>query len=616
MKDWQIVLELIRFRPGLFGITILFAALGQLAQQAPALVTREFFNVLTNNAPVRFDLWALVALLAMSGLAEIVVRFGVSWTRATFQFTAMALMRLNIFRHVLRQPGARPMPTSPGESISRFGGDLDEIGMFFRLLEMLIGHSIASIVAVFIMVSINPLIALVAFTPLLLVALIANLTHQRVQHYRRLRRRAAARVVGFVAETFGAAQSVKVAGREAPVIREFERLNETRRKAALKDRVFEEVQRSTYYNAVNIGTGVVLILSAGAMRDGSFTLGDFALFVFYLERMTQFMRMFGFTLSRYKQIGISIDRVEWLLGGAPRRIMVEHNPVWLDGKLPGIPPLSVDEEDRLHALEIEGLGYQHPGSRNGIDNINLRLERGSFTVITGRIGAGKTTLLRTLQGLLPPDSGEIRWNGRRVEHLAEFFVPPHTAYTPQVPRLFSDPLRDNILMGIPEKDADIPEAIRSAVMERDLKELDDGLNTLVGPRGVRLSGGQMQRTAASRMFVREPELLIFDDLSSALDVVTEQKLWNRVFARDGATCLAVSHRKAALRRADQIIVMKDGRIHAQGRLEDLLQHCSEMRRLWEGDISEEVRNGNGNGRSLLQPAGLATAAAQPKRPEM
>ena len=615
MKDWQIIWQLVRFRPGLFGATVLFATLGQLAQQAPALVTREFFNYLTGSAQVQFDLWALVALLAMSGLVEIMVRFGVTWTRVTFQFTALALMRQNIFRHVLRQPGARPMPTSPGESISRFGGDLEEIGMFFRLLEMLVGFSIASLVAVYFMVSINPLIAVVAFTPLVLVALIANLTHQRVQYYRRIRRSAAARVVGFVAETFGAAQSVKVAGSEEQVVREFERLNEVRRAAALKDRVFEEIQRSTYYNAVNIGTGIVLILSAGAMREGSFTLGDFALFIFYLERITQFMRIFGMSMSRYKQIGISIDRVEWLLGGAPREIMVEHNPVWLDGSLPGIPRYSMSEQDRLHALEIDGLGYQHPGSKNGIDNINLRLERGTFTVVTGRIGSGKTTLLRTLQGLLPPDRGEIRWNGEPVEHLADFFVPPHTAYTPQVPRLFSDPLRDNILMGIPEKEADIPDAIRSAVMERDLKELDEGLDTFVGPRGVRLSGGQMQRTAASRMFVRQPELLIFDDLSSALDVETEQLLWNRVFARDGATCLAVSHRKAALRRADQIIVMKDGQIHAQGSLDNLLLHCREMRRLWEGDVSDEVSE-TPVAAAEPQPAGPHPAPAQPKRPEM
>ena len=173
-----------------------------------------------------------------------------------------------------------------------------------------------------------------------------------------------------------------------------------------------------------------------------------------------------------------------------------------------------------------------------------------------------------------------------VDNPDEFLVPPRCTYKSQLPRLFSEQLRANILMGILESRVNLNDAVRTAVLDGDVDGLAAGLETMVGPRGVTLSGGQVQRTAAARMFVRVPELLVLDDVSSALDVETEQQLWQRVSELNGVTSLVVSNRSVACRHADHIVVLKDGKVEAEGTLPNLLRASEEMRQLWAADLSE------------------------------
>ena len=585
VPTWKFVWGLIRFRPWHF----IFNNLALMARVATmlmlGLITREFFNLLTNGVEANFSLTTLIAFLVVRGLGRMGGFWGLTRMNRPFLFHSHTLLHKNMLTRILERPGAQSLPESPGEAISRFRGDVNELPLFGLWLNDLLGAAIFSAVALLIMMTINAQIALWALAPLIIIILVANAATKRIQAYRQATRRASGIVTGFIAEMFGAVQAVKVARAEEQIIDHFAVINDDRRRAVLKDRLFSELLTSIFHNSSNLGISVVLLLAARSLQAGTFSVGDFALFVFYLESVTGFVSFIGFVLARYKQAGVAVSRMVRLLQGAPPETLVKPGPIYQKGRLPDIPYIAKTAADHLDTLKATGLTFHYPDSKRGIEAIDLTLKRGAFTVVTGRIGAGKTTLLRVLQGLLPRDAGALYWNGQPIADPGAFFVPPRSAYTAQVPRLFSDTLRKNLLLGLPEGKVDLPQALRAAVMEQDLLALEEGLDTLIGPKGVKLSGGQNQRSAAARMFVRQPELYIFDDLSSALDVETERTLWERLFAQPQLpTCLVVSHRRVALQRADHIIVLKEGCLEAEGKLDDLLVSSEEMQRLWAGEV--------------------------------
>ena len=330
----------------------------------------------------------------------------------------------------------------------------------------------------------------------------------------------------------------------------------------------------------NIGLAIVIWLGGRLTILGNITTGDFVAFISYLNLLTWPMMAMGWVTNLVQRGSASMRRINGIL---------EELPEIRDSAQ------SIHIPQIRGKIEIEGLSFTHPGqSFYALKDIHLKIEAGDTIAVVGRVGAGKTTLLQTITRLLDIPDGTIFVDGWNVRQIPLQTLRKNIGFVTQEVFIFSDTIRNNVLFGRTGVSQDHLETVlRAADIFEDIKNLEKGLDTFLGERGITLSGGQRQRLTIARALILDPPILILDDALSMVDTRTEERILNQVLSlRQNKTNLIVSHRISTISRAERIAVLERGELVELGTHENLLKKGGIYTTLYEKQvIAEELEIG-------------------------
>jgi ATP-binding cassette, subfamily B, multidrug efflux pump len=509
-------------------------------------------------------------------------------------------LRSDLFGHLMTlSPGYyRDHPT--GDVMSRLTNDVQTVRAMWGFGMLSLANAIIAFILILgTMLWTDPIVTLWTIAPFPLIYIVGNALSRRIYQTMRSVQAELGALSARIQEDLGAIQVIKTYALEAERRRGF--VERSRQLLAMNmDAAKVRIQLGPTLNGLAALSMAILILFGGYARDrGSMSTGDLVAFSGYLAQLVWPTLTLGFLLALVQR-----GRASWARLVALREI----EPDIPDGTA---APLAASE--RPARVEVKDLTVT-VGDRTLLDHISFTLEPGTVTAIVGRTGAGKSTLVDALCRLIVVPPGTVFIDGRDVTTLPLASLRDQVGYAPQEAFLFSTTIADNIAMGYgggtavpaarakelegvgiaaPVDLSKVPEVTRAATsagLDRDLSAMPEGLGTIVGERGITLSGGQRQRVALARALAARPRLLVLDDSLSSVDASTERTILKNLRAvMHGRTAVLISHRVAAIKDADQILVLDQGQIVARGRHEQLLVSGGLYSELYRAQIDPELR---------------------------
>lgn len=502
--------------------------------------------------------WLILAVVAAI-IIQSVTSFALTQILSVEAQNLIAQLRAKVQRHIIRLPIRFFDNTKTGELVSRIMIDVEGVrNLVGTGLAQMVGGILTSAICLVLLILISPWMTLYVLVPVAIFGLISLKAFGKIRPIFRERGVINAQVTGRLTETLGGVRVIKGFNAEEQEIKTFE---------AGVHRLFLNVKQSLITTSLVTSSATLLLglASAGIMALGGYmimndemTFGDFLAFTLYL----------GFMIAPILQMSNIGSQLTEAFAGLDRTENIMNTPLEEDTGTRTIRPEKIAGD-----IIFEDVSFAYEEGKEVVKEISFRAPPGSVTALVGTSGSGKTTIAGLAASFLNPDSGTITVDGHNLRNMSLESYRSRLGVVLQDDFLFEGTIRENILFPRPNaSEEQLQQAVHAAHVQEFTNRFEEGLDTLIGERGVKLSGGQRQRIAIARAILADPRILILDEATSNLDTESETLIQASLKElMKGRTTFVIAHRLSTIRQADQILVIEQGRIAERGKHEELIE---------------------------------------------